>query len=97
MGSLRDVFSPLTAWKHVIDTPVTIKQPIGREAADRYRGFHQNDVDTCIGCGSCEVDLPERRHRHGAGVGRRAKATAGSGPTSTTAAAAGARSASTSA
>ncbi len=54
MGSLRDVLSPLTAWKHVIDTPVTIKQPIGREAADRYRGFHQNDVDKCIGCGSCE-------------------------------------------
>ncbi|HCQ66576.1 MAG TPA: oxidoreductase [Rhodobacteraceae bacterium] len=55
MGSLRDVLSPLTAWKHVIDTPVTIKQPIGREAADRYRGFHQNDIDKCIGCGSCEV------------------------------------------
>ena len=54
MGSLRDVISPLTAWKRVIETPVTIKQPIGREAADRYRGFHQNDVDTCIGCGSCE-------------------------------------------
>jgi len=54
MGSLRDVFSPFTAWKHVVDTPVTIKQPIGREAADRYRGFHQNDVDKCIGCGSCE-------------------------------------------
>ncbi|MCB1336601.1 MAG: FAD-dependent oxidoreductase [Maritimibacter sp.] len=50
----RDVLSPFTAWKHVIDTPVTIKNPIGREAAERYRGFHQNDVDKCIGCGSCE-------------------------------------------
>ncbi|WP_316860167.1 FAD-dependent oxidoreductase [uncultured Cohaesibacter sp.] len=53
--SLRDVFSPYTAWKHVFEPPVTIKDPIGREASDIYRGFHQNDQDTCIGCGSCEV------------------------------------------
>ncbi len=52
--SLRDVLSPYTAWKHVADRPVTIKDPIGREAAARYRGFHQNDLDKCIGCGSCE-------------------------------------------
>ncbi|SFJ05888.1 FAD-dependent oxidoreductase [Celeribacter neptunius] len=52
--SLRDVLSPFTAWKHVIDTPVTIQDPFNREAADRYRGFHQNDMDKCIGCGSCE-------------------------------------------
>lgn len=51
----RDVLTPFTAWKHVIEEPVTIKNPIGREAADRYRGFHQNDQDTCIGCGSCET------------------------------------------
>jgi glutamate synthase (NADPH) small chain len=55
MGSLRDVLSPFTAWKHVIETPVTIRNPIGREAADGYRGFHQNDIEKCIGCGSCEV------------------------------------------
>jgi glutamate synthase (NADPH/NADH) small chain len=55
MGNLRDVLSPFTAWKHVIETPVTIKNPIGRVAADRYRGFHQNDTDLCIGCGSCET------------------------------------------
>ena len=52
--SLRDVLSPYTAWKHLFEPPVTIKDPIGREAADRYRGFHQNDLDKCIGCGSCE-------------------------------------------
>ena len=51
--SLRDILSPYTAWKHALETPVTIKDPIGREAADRYRGFHQNDIDLCIGCGSC--------------------------------------------
>ncbi|MCA0043258.1 FAD-dependent oxidoreductase [Celeribacter litoreus] len=52
--SLRDVLSPFTAWKHVINDPVTIKDPFSREASDRYRGFHQNDMDKCIGCGSCE-------------------------------------------
>ena len=26
-----------------------------RPGADRYRGFHQNDLDKCIGCGSCET------------------------------------------
>ena len=53
--SLRDVLSPYTAWKHVFETPVTIKDPIGRPASDTYRGFHRNDIDTCIGCGSCEI------------------------------------------
>ncbi len=53
--SLRDVLSPYTAWKHAFETPVTIVDPLNREAADRYRGFHQNDIAKCIGCGSCEV------------------------------------------
>ena len=53
--SLRDVLSPYTAWKHAFETPVTIKDPFNREAADRYRGFHQNDIAKCIGCGSCEA------------------------------------------
>ncbi|ATG46239.1 oxidoreductase [Celeribacter ethanolicus] len=53
--SLRDALSPFTAWKHVISDPVTIKDPFTREAADRYRGFHKNDMDSCIGCGSCEA------------------------------------------
>lgn len=34
--------------------PVTIKEPLKREAAPRYRGFHKNDIETCIGCGTCE-------------------------------------------
>lgn len=53
--SLREVLTPFTAWKHVFDAPVTIADPIGREAAERYRGFHQNDMDKCIGCGTCET------------------------------------------
>ncbi|SFC23371.1 FAD-dependent oxidoreductase [Tropicimonas isoalkanivorans] len=52
---LREVLTPFTVWKHVFDEPVTIKNPIGRPAADRYRGFHQNDMASCIGCGTCEA------------------------------------------
>ena len=52
--SLKDVLSPFTAWKNVLKDPVTIKDPVNREAAERYRGFHKNDVEKCIGCGTCE-------------------------------------------
>ncbi|NDR57725.1 FAD-dependent oxidoreductase [Aliiruegeria sabulilitoris] len=52
---LREVLTPFTVWKRVFDEPVTIKNPIGRPGADRYRGFHQNDMDKCIGCGTCET------------------------------------------
>ncbi len=55
MGKLKDILSPFTAWGGVIKDPVTIKNPIGRPAAPRYRGFHKNEVDVCIGCGSCEA------------------------------------------
>ncbi|GAB1394708.1 FAD-dependent oxidoreductase [Rhodocyclaceae bacterium] len=53
--SVKDLLSPFTAWKHLFHHPVSIKHPIGREAAPRYRGFHQNDVALCIGCGTCEA------------------------------------------
>jgi len=51
---LRDVLHPFLAWKHLFNKPVPLKDPINREAAPRYRGFHQNDMETCIGCGTCE-------------------------------------------
>jgi glutamate synthase (NADPH/NADH) small chain len=53
--SVRDLLSPFSAWKHVFRDPVSIEDPFNREASDRYRGFHQNDVEKCIGCGTCEV------------------------------------------
>ncbi len=54
--SIRDVLSPFTAWKNLFRDPVTIRDPLNeRPGAARYRGFHQNDVDKCIGCGSCEA------------------------------------------
>jgi glutamate synthase (NADPH) small chain len=51
---IKDILSPFTAWKHLVREPVTIKEPLKREAAERYRGFHKNDIEKCIGCGSCE-------------------------------------------
>ncbi len=53
--SVRDLLSPFTAWKHLFRDPVSIRDPLNRQAADRYRGFHQNDIEKCIGCGTCEA------------------------------------------
>jgi glutamate synthase (NADPH/NADH) small chain len=52
--SLKDILLPFKAWGNVVKEPVTLKDPF-REGAQRYRGFHKNDIDTCIGCGSCEA------------------------------------------
>jgi len=54
MARIKDILSPFTAWKNLVKEPVTIKEPLKREAAPRYRGFHQNKIDECIGCGTCE-------------------------------------------
>jgi glutamate synthase (NADPH/NADH) small chain len=53
--SVRDVLSPFAAWKNLFRDPVSIKDPFNREATERYRGFHQNDIEKCIGCGTCET------------------------------------------
>lgn len=55
MGKIKDILNPFLAWGNVVKEPVTIKNPVGREAAPRYRGFHKNDISTCIGCGTCEA------------------------------------------
>ncbi|MGC9512148.1 MAG: FAD-dependent oxidoreductase [Fidelibacterota bacterium] len=52
---ISDILQPLTAWKNLVKDPITIKDPLNREGAPRYRGFHKNDLDTCIGCGTCEA------------------------------------------
>lgn len=54
--SIRDVLSPFSAWKNLFRDPVTIPDPLNeRPGSERYRGFHKNDMDKCIGCGTCEV------------------------------------------
>jgi glutamate synthase (NADPH/NADH) small chain len=52
---ISDILQPLTAWKNLVKDPITIKDPLNRDGAPRYRGFHKNDLDTCIGCGTCEA------------------------------------------
>ncbi len=52
--SLKEIISPFYVWKRVFEKPSTIVDPLNREAAPRYRGFHKNDMNKCIGCGSCE-------------------------------------------
>ncbi|MCK5808268.1 FAD-dependent oxidoreductase [bacterium] len=51
---IKDVLQPFTAWKNLVKEPITIGEPHKREGAPRYRGFHQNSMDKCIGCGTCE-------------------------------------------
>lgn len=55
MSSLKDILTPLSVWKQFLKEPVSVKEPLKREGADRYRGFHQNDIQKCIGCGTCEA------------------------------------------
>ncbi len=52
--NLRDILSPLYVWKRAFEKPysiATLKE--NRPGAPNYRGFHQNDIEKCIGCGSC--------------------------------------------
>ncbi len=52
---LKEILTPFTAWKNVLKDPVTVKDPFNdRPGADRYRGFHKNEIEECIGCGTCE-------------------------------------------
>ncbi|MFP4604018.1 MAG: FAD-dependent oxidoreductase [Bacteroidales bacterium] len=54
--SLKDILRPFTAWNNLARDPVTIKDPLNeRPGAPRYRGFHKNDIEKCIGCGACET------------------------------------------
>jgi glutamate synthase (NADPH) small chain len=54
--SVRNLLSPFTAWKYLFRDPVTVRDPLTeRPGAERYRGFHQNDIELCIGCGTCET------------------------------------------
>ncbi len=53
---IKDIISPFSAWSNIVKSPVTVRNPLTeRPGADRYRGFHKNDIEACIGCGSCEA------------------------------------------
>ncbi len=54
VNKLGSVLRPFLALKTLGEKPDTINVPSEyREACDRYRGFHVNDLDKCIGCGTC--------------------------------------------
>ena len=54
--SIRDLLLPFTAWKNILRNPVTISDPLNeRPGSACYRGFHKNDNEKCIGCGTCEA------------------------------------------
>ena len=51
-----DIISPFLAWSRAAKKVDTIPYPRQKNpGADRYRGFHINDTDKCIGCGRCEA------------------------------------------
>ncbi len=53
---LKGTLRPLTALKQFAKLPHTLQYPeIPVEASDRYRGFHYNEIDVCIGCGNCST------------------------------------------
>lgn len=64
MNSKKSFFAPVKAWKNFFKKPVTVlmKDVLvkPREAADRYRGFHTNDWDKCVGCGTCGEICPTK-------------------------------------
>lgn len=61
----KNLFAPYATWKNFFKKPTTIRYP--KEdldtfdkpgASPRYRGMHSNDLETCIGCGTCEEICP---------------------------------------
>ncbi len=53
---LKGTLSPFSALKQFGRKPHTIQYPKeDKEAADRYRGFHYNEMEDCIGCGNCST------------------------------------------
>jgi glutamate synthase (NADPH/NADH) small chain len=49
---MKSFLAPLKALSYLFREPVTLPIEL-RPAAPNYRGFHVNDWDKCIGCGTC--------------------------------------------
>jgi glutamate synthase (NADPH/NADH) small chain len=53
---LKGVVNPLTGLAQLAKKPHTKEfNLLGTDTADRYRGFHFNDLQECIGCGNCST------------------------------------------
>ncbi len=56
MSVLRPVKAAL---KYLFEDPLTVRYPVEKkEVSPRYRGFHVNDLERCIGCGDCRDVCP---------------------------------------
>jgi len=52
--SFKHVITPFSAWVRAFTKPYTVpKAKTMRPGAPRYRGWHINDTDKCVGCGTC--------------------------------------------
>ena len=53
---LKGLLQPLGAIKQLGKNPHTIPfEDLSKDASDRYRGLHYNDLEECIGCGNCST------------------------------------------
>jgi len=52
--SIKGTLLPFSALKYIGKKPHTVRYPYEKKkTAERYRGFHYNDIEECIGCGTC--------------------------------------------
>ena len=57
--SKGSVLGPFVSLKYLFEKPRTVAYPYRqREISPRYRGFHKNDLEKCIGCGNCADICP---------------------------------------
>ena len=57
--SKGSVLGPFVSLKYLFEKPRTVAYPYQRrEISPRYRGFHKNDLEKCIGCGNCADICP---------------------------------------
>ena len=53
---IKGIVKPLTGLAQLAKKPHTKEfNLLGSDTADRYRGFHFNDLQECIGCGNCST------------------------------------------
>ncbi len=52
---IKGIISPFSAIGKVLEHPKTVCYPAQtKTVAPGYRGFHTNDLSTCIGCANCQ-------------------------------------------
>ncbi|MBN2894880.1 MAG: 4Fe-4S dicluster domain-containing protein [Campylobacterales bacterium] len=52
---LKNSLAPLSALSKIFEHPQTLCYPeVKSETVSGYRGFHINDLSTCIGCANCQ-------------------------------------------